>query len=79
MPSDPNQIAAAIVSQATVETPAKPKARKRRKDPAAVALGRRGGKKGGKARAANLTPQRRVEIARKAAETRWSRPRAEPR
>ena len=41
------------------------------KDPSAVALGRRGGLKGGKARAAKLTPERRSEIARKAAAARW--------
>ncbi len=39
---------------------------------AAVALGRLGGKKGGKARAAKLTPERRKEIARRAAQARWS-------
>ena len=43
------------------------------KNPAAVALGRLGGKKGGKARAAALTPERRKEIAKKAAEKRWSK------
>lgn len=41
------------------------------KDPAAVALGRRGSLKGGKARAASLSPERRAEIARKAAAARW--------
>lgn len=41
------------------------------KNPAAVALGRLGGKKGGPARAAKLTPEQRKEIARKAAEARW--------
>jgi len=44
------------------------------KNPAAVALGKLGGKKGGPARAAKLTPEQRKEIARKAAEARWSRP-----
>ena len=39
----------------------------------AKALGRLGGLKGGKARAAVLTSERRVEIARKAAETRWGK------
>lgn len=39
----------------------------------AKALGRRGGLKGGKARAASLTPERRVEIAKKAALKRWHR------
>ena len=41
------------------------------KNPNAVALGRLGGKKGGKARAAKLTPERRSEIAKKAAQARW--------
>ena len=39
------------------------------KDPAAKALGSKGGKK----RAANMSPERRAEIARKAAESRWKR------
>jgi hypothetical protein len=42
------------------------------KDPAAVALGRKGGPVGGKARAAKLSPEQRAEIARKAAATRWA-------
>jgi hypothetical protein len=62
---DPNQLAAHVVAVAT-HAP-----RKRRKNPAAVALGRRGGLKGGKARAANLTPEARSEIARRAAKARW--------
>ena len=41
------------------------------KNPAAVALGRLGGKKGGKARAAKLTPEQRSAIAKKAAAARW--------
>lgn len=41
------------------------------KNPAAVALGKLGSKKGGPARAENLSPERRREIARKAAQTRW--------
>lgn len=41
------------------------------KDPAAVSLGRRGGLKGGKARAAKMTPQERSESARHAANSRW--------
>ena len=45
--------------------------RKRRKNPAAVALGRRGGLKGGKARAAALTAKERSDIAKKAAAARW--------
>lgn len=43
----------------------------RAKNPAAVALGKLGGLKGGKARAAALTPERRKEIAKKAALARW--------
>ena len=42
------------------------------KNPAAVALGRLGGLKGGKARAKNLTQKQRADIARKAAKARWS-------
>jgi hypothetical protein len=44
---------------------------KPKKNPAAVALGRMGGLKGGNARAASMTPEKRVEIARKAAAKRW--------
>ena len=42
------------------------------KNPAAVALGKLGGAKGGVARAASLSPKQRSEIAKKAAQTRWS-------
>lgn len=45
----------------------------RRKNPHAVALARRGAKKGGHARAASLTPEQRKEVARKAAEARWAK------
>ena len=44
----------------------------RQKNVAAVALGRLGGLKGGKARAAKLTPEQRREIAQKAARARWA-------
>jgi hypothetical protein len=44
------------------------------KDAAAVSLGRRGGLKGGKARAASLSPKKRTAIARKAAKSRWQKP-----
>jgi hypothetical protein len=43
------------------------------KNPAAVALGRLGGKKGGAARAKKLTAEQRREIARKAAQARWKK------
>lgn len=42
------------------------------KNPAAVALGRLGGLKGGKVRASKLTPEQRKEIAKKAAQARWA-------
>lgn len=69
-PRDVNQLAAWIVQQSTGEgEPALPEDTR---DPAAVSLGRRGGLKGGKARAEKLTPEERSEIARKAAASRWS-------
>jgi hypothetical protein len=45
----------------------------KKKDPAAVALGRKGGKKGGLARAAGMTPEQRSESARKAVQARWDK------
>ena len=62
------QLAHSIVEQATGVT-LKPIPEK---NPAAVALGRLGGIKGGKARAATLSPEKRSEIARKAAIKRWA-------
>ena len=50
--------------------------RKIQKNPHAVALGRMGGSKGGKLRAAKLSPERRSEIARKAVQARWLKARA---
>ncbi|MGH9776166.1 MAG: hypothetical protein ACRD50_14605 [Candidatus Acidiferrales bacterium] len=49
---------------------------KRRKNPYAVALGRRGGKVGGPARAASMTPKERSEAARKAVLARWAKVKA---
>lgn len=46
------------------------------KNPAAVALGRKGGLKGGKARWANLTPEQRSEAASLAAQARWRKKRS---
>lgn len=63
---DPNQIAARILAHVTGEAEKHPT-----KNLAAVALGRLGGLKGGKARAKTLTAKERVEIAKKAAATRW--------
>src|SRR5437762_11353381 len=45
----------------------------RKKNSAAVALGRKGGKKGGPARAAKLTPEQRSESARQAVQARWAK------
>src|SRR5208283_4186568 len=45
----------------------------KKKNPAAVALGRKGGKKGGPARAAKLTPEQRSESARRAVQARWGK------
>jgi len=50
-----------------------PATAKKKKDPAAVALGRKGGNKGGLARAAKLTPAERSESARKAVQARWAK------
>lgn len=59
---DLNKLAKSIVDKATEE-----------KNPAAVALGRRGGLVGGKARAEKLSAERRKEIAKAAAAKRWNR------
>lgn len=69
-PRDANQLAKLIVDMATGEAPADTVTGDG-KNPAAVALGRLGGLKGGKARAAKLSPKKRSEIAKKAARTRW--------
>jgi len=45
----------------------------RKKNPAAVALGKLGGMKGGNARAAKLSPEERKEIAQRAAKARWGK------
>lgn len=60
-PRDTNKLAAFIVSKATEDN-----------NPAAVALGRLGGLKGGKARAERLSARRRKEIATAAARARWN-------
>ena len=69
---DANQTAFRILKEATGEEP-KSDAPDSEKNPAAVELGRRGGLKGGKARAASLTPEQRSEIAKKAAAKRWAK------
>ncbi|HEX5525652.1 MAG TPA: hypothetical protein VFX44_00475 [Solirubrobacterales bacterium] len=69
-PADLNRLAAAIVGEAIEEGSQDTDTGK---DPAAVALGRKGGLKGGKARAASMTAEERSAAARKAAEARWKR------
>ena len=63
---DVNEIAYRIVAQTTGTAPPV------EKNPHAVALGLLGGSKGGKIRAANLSPAKRKAIAKKAAKARWS-------
>lgn len=63
---DINQTAYSIVQQVTQQAKEEPQ-----KNPAAVALGRLGGLKGGKARAEKLSPKERKEIAKLAAEKKW--------
>jgi len=71
-PADFAQRAKMIVDIATGEIEDRePTPEEQGKDPAAVSLGRRGGLKGGKARAASMSAKRRAEIAKKAAEARW--------
>lgn len=71
-PRDANQLAKSIVDEATGEAPLE-KPADEKKNPAAVALGRLGGLKGGKARAEKLTAKKRTEIAKKAAKARWEK------
>ena len=75
---DFSQLAKRIVDEATEpETKEKPQEEEKPEDtgknPAAVALGRLGGLKGGKARAKNMTPEERKEAASKAAKARWNK------
>jgi hypothetical protein len=68
-PADLNRLAFAIVQESTdPDYDSNPG-----KNPAAVELGRLGGPKGGKARAAKLSPEQRSEIAKKAAAARWGK------
>jgi hypothetical protein len=70
---DPFQQARSILD--AVDPTAEPKKpdNQPEKNPAAVALGRLGGLKGGKARAAKLSPAKRKAIAKKAAAKRWGK------
>jgi hypothetical protein len=75
-PSDVSLIAHSIIERVTgaplIPPKEEPKPTKE-KNPAAVALGRLGGLKGGKARAEKLSAKKRSEIAKKAAKTRWGK------
>jgi hypothetical protein len=66
---DENVTAFEILKAATEDQEKEPA---KEKNPAAVALGRLGGKKGGPARAKKLSAKKRKEIAKKAAKARWS-------
>jgi hypothetical protein len=68
MPRDMAQLAKMVVDIATGEAPPEPASTR---NPAAVALGRLGGLKGGKARAAGMTKKQRTVAAKKAATARW--------
>lgn len=79
-PRDLNSLAALIVAEATAnekpqegERPNTDTAADEGKNPAAVALGRLGGLKGGRARAKKLSKARLSAIARRAAKKRWSK------
>jgi hypothetical protein len=67
---DTQQLARGVLD--AIVPDAEPKAGKPKKNPAAVALGRLGGLKGGKARAIVLSDDERSAIARKAAKARWA-------
>jgi hypothetical protein len=69
-PRDPNQLAKSIIDIATGQKPDRdPTPEEQGKDPAAVALGKRGGK----ARADNMSADERAAIAKKAAAARWKK------
>jgi len=70
-PRDLNSLAASLVGDATDEAPQG--STEPEKDPSAVALGRRGGLKGGKARASKMTSEQRADVARRAAQARWAK------
>jgi hypothetical protein len=71
-PRDQNKLAAQIVSEARGESPPEEEPEPDDgKDPAAAALGRKGGLKGGKGRAERMMPEERRDAAKRAAEARW--------
>jgi hypothetical protein len=74
MPADPNRRAKATVDMIDAILDRWPEPSTPEKDPERVARGKLGGAKGGRLRAERLSPERRSEIARKAAQGRWSGP-----
>ena len=73
-PRDFNQLAYQVMLESTGQAPKLQDEPETPKNPAAVALGRLGGLKGGKARAAKLTSRKRSQLAAKAAKSRWRGP-----
>jgi hypothetical protein len=73
LPTDANQLAAAIVRMSTEEPDAKPTDDRSPILAYLAEIGRKGGLKGGKARAKVLSATQRKEIAMKAAKTRWAK------
>jgi len=74
LPKDPNKLAYEIVHLSTEEPEEKEQPPERSEISKYLSeIGRKGGLKGGKARADKLTPERRKEIAQKAAQARWSK------
>lgn len=69
-PRDINELGVTVAKLATGELTEPEDTR----NPAAVELGRKGGLKGGKARAAKMTAEQRRESAKKAAAARWQKP-----
>ena len=69
--ADLNALAKSIVDKAIEDQEVNPAEQKPAKNPAAVELGRLGGLKGGMARAAKLSAEKRREIAKRAADIRW--------
>jgi hypothetical protein len=75
-PTDPNQLAKWIVEQSTADEP-KPAATVPKSLSAYMsAMGRKGGAVGGKRRLLTMTPEKRKEVAVKAAKARWKKPEA---
>lgn len=70
---DANEVAHGITAYLSGEAPKPEKPPVKAKNPAAVALGKLGGAKGGPARAAKLSPAKRAAIAKKAAKARWTK------